>query len=155
MVFLEGDVSGVVQPVLDVPMALDRRGGMARRDGGVGDVVSDLGGTVPQAGLGIAMQDIAGDADDPLDQGLPLGCGNGGGCIEYLGRPGLLSAARGGNGGVSAGGLAQGTGGFDILQQVALIVLQLDEDECVRLCGGFEGFFWQCMASSVTMQCAT
>jgi hypothetical protein len=56
---------------------------------------------------------------------------------------------------VSAGGPAGSACGFDILQQRRLIVLQLDEEQRLCLSGGLEGFFWQCMASSVTMQCAS
>ena len=50
------------------------------------------------------------------------------------------------------GGVAGGADGFGILQQGGLIILQLDDDASLRLCGGLEGFFWQCMASSVMMQ---
>ena len=56
---------------------------------------------------------------------------------------------------VTAGGLAGGASDFDILQQRRLIVLQLDEERRLCLSGGLEGFFWQCMASSVTMQWAS
>lgn len=152
LIFLEGDIASVVQAVLDVPMAADGGGGAACRYGGIGHIVGDLGGAAPEAGLGISMQNIAGDADDDLDQGLPLGSSNRGGGAEYLGRPGFMPAASGGDLGVAAGGVAGGADGFDILQQRGLIILQLDDDASLRLCGGLEGFFWQCMASSVMMQ---
>ena len=152
LILLESDIAGVVQAVLDVPMASDCGGGMACRYGGIGHIVGDLGGAAPEAGLGISMQDIAGDADDDLDQWLPLGSSNRGGGAEYLGGPGFMSAAPGGDLGVAAGGVAGGADGFDILQQRGLIVLQLNDDASLRLCGGLEGFFWQCMASSVMMQ---
>ena len=45
---------------------------MARRYGGIGHIVGDLGGAAPEPGPGIAMQDIAGDTDDDLDQWPPL-----------------------------------------------------------------------------------
>src|SRR5271166_6592157 len=66
-----------------------------------------------------------------------------------------MSVATGGEFCVTADGALGSTGGFDFLQQRGLIVLQLDDEASLRLCGGLEGFFWQCMASSVTMQCAT
>ena len=69
---LESDVTSVVQGVLDVPVVPDCGGGEARRYGGIGRVVSDLGGAAPQAGLGISMQDLAGDADDRFYLGESL-----------------------------------------------------------------------------------
>ena len=152
LILLESDIAGVVQAVLDVPVAPDCGGGMARRNGGIGHIVGDLGGAAPEAGLGITMQDIAGDADDGLDQWLPLGSSNRGVGAEYFGSPGFVSAAPGGDLGVAAGGVAGSADGFDILQQGGLIILQLNDDASLRLCGGLEGFFWQCMASSVMMQ---
>ena len=66
-----------------------------------------------------------------------------------------MSAAPCGDFGVAACGVTGGADGFDVVQQGGLIVFQLDEDACLRLSGGFDGFFWQCMASSVTMQLAS
>jgi hypothetical protein len=43
------------------------------------------------------MQDIAGDADDTLDQGLPLGAGDSAGRAEDLGRPDFMPIAPGGD----------------------------------------------------------
>ena len=85
MIFLESDVTSVVQRVFDVPVVPDCGGGEARRYGGIGDVVCDLGGAAPEAGLGITMQDLAGDADDRFDERFPLGCGNGAGRAEDVG----------------------------------------------------------------------
>jgi len=155
LIFLEGDVTRIMQRVLDVPVVLDCGSGKACRCGRVGHIVCDLGGAAPQAGLGITMQDIAGDSDDRLDQRLPLGSGHGAGRAEDVGCPGFMPVASSGDLSVTAGGVPGGAGGFDILQQSGLIILQLDEELSLRLCGGLEGFFWQCMASSVTMQCAT
>ena len=101
------------------------------------------------------MQDLAGDADDRFDESIPLGCGNGAGRAEDLGRPGFVSVAPDADRGVAADGPLGSAGGFDFLQQRGLIVLQLDDEASLRLCGGLEGFFWQCMASRVTMLCAT
>ena len=51
--------------------------------------------------------------------------------------------------------MADGTECFGLLQQGTLIVFQLDDDVRLRRCGGLDGFFWQCMASSVTVQLAS
>jgi hypothetical protein len=98
------------------------------------------------------MQDTSGDANDGLDQRLPLGSGNGACGAEYVGGPGFMPAMPRGGGGVAAGGPTESAGSLDILQQSWLIVLQLNDQVSLRLCGNLEGFFWQCMASSVTMQ---
>ena len=66
-----------------------------------------------------------------------------------------MSAAPYGDLGVAAGRVTRSADGFDRVQQGGLIVLQLDEDASLRLSGGLDGFFWQCMASSVTMQLAS
>ena len=87
------------------------------------------------------MQDTSGDANDGLDQGLPLGSGNGACGAEYVGSPGFMSAVPGGDGGVAAGGPAGGACGLDILQQSWLIVLQLNDQASLCLCGNLEGFF--------------
>jgi len=141
LIFLESDVTSVVQCVLDVPVVPDCGGGEARRYGRIGHVVCDLGGAAPEAGLGISMQDLAGDADDRFDERFPLGCGNGAGRAEDVGRPGFVSVAPGADRGVAADGPLGSAGGFDFLQQRGLIVLQLDDEASLRLCGGLEGFF--------------
>ena len=82
LVFLEGDIACVVQAVLDVPMASDCGGGMARRYGSIGHIVCDLGCSAPEAGAGISMQDIASEADNDIDQRLPLSSSDGCGGIE-------------------------------------------------------------------------
>ena len=116
MIFLESDVTSVVQRVLDVPVVPDCGGGEARRYGGISHVVCNLGGAAPQAGLGISMEDLAGDADDRLDERFPLGSGNGAGRTEYVGRPGFVSVAPGADRGVAADGPLGSAGGFDFLQ---------------------------------------
>ena len=115
LILLESDIAGVVQAVLDVPVASDCGGGIARGYGGIGHIVSDLGGAAPEAGLGVTMQDIAGDADDGLDQWFPLGSSDCGVGAEYFGSPGFMSAASGGDLGIAAGRVAGGADGFDIL----------------------------------------
>lgn len=155
LIFLEGDVTRVMQRVLDVPVVSDCGGGKACRCGGVGHIECDLGGAAPQSCLGISVQDIASDTNDALDQRLPFGSGHGAGRAEHVDFPGFMPIASSGELNVTAGGLAGGASDFDILQQRRLIVLQLDEERRLCLSGGLEGFFWQCMASSVTMQWAS
>jgi hypothetical protein len=87
------------------------------------------------------MQDTSGDANDGLDQGLPLGSGNGAYGAEYVGGPGFMPAVPRGDGGVAAGGPAGSAGGLDFLQQGWLIVLQLNDQASLCLCGSLEGFF--------------
>ena len=97
--------------------------------------------SAPETGLGISMEDLAGDADDRFDERFPLGCGNGAGRAEYVGRPGFVPVAPGGDRRVAADGPLGSASGFDFLQQRGLIVLQLDDEASLRLCGGLEGFF--------------
>ena len=87
------------------------------------------------------MQDMSGDANDGLDQGLPLSSGDRACGAEYVGGPGFLPTVAGGDGGVAAGGSAESASGLDILQQSWLIVLQLNDQASLCLCGGLEGFF--------------
>src|SRR5208282_962481 len=101
------------------------------------------------------MQDVAGDADDILDQRLPFGVGHRAGRVENICGSGFMAVARGGDRGVAAGGKQGCAGGSGILQQGELIVLQLDNGLRLGLRGGLEGFFWQCSASSVIVLCAT
>jgi hypothetical protein len=71
----------------------------------------------------MSLQDIAGDADDELDQGLPFSGGHSLGRAKYLDRPGLMSVSPDGDLGVSTDGLLRGAGGFGNLQQRRLIFL--------------------------------
>src|SRR3954467_9231701 len=73
LILQERHVARVVQLVLHVPMAADHGGGVACRCGKIGQIVCQLAGSAQQASLCIAMPDFAIDADDRLDQGLPLG----------------------------------------------------------------------------------
>ncbi|HEY0722719.1 MAG TPA: hypothetical protein VGD41_01725, partial [Pyrinomonadaceae bacterium] len=54
----------------------------------------------------------------------------------------FVSVAPGADRGVAADGPLGSAGGFDFLQQRGLIVLQLDDEASLHLCGGLEGFFW-------------
>ena len=76
-----------------------------------------------------------------VDERLPLGCGNGAGRAEDVGRPGFVLVAPGADRGVAADGPLGSAGGFDFLQQRGLIVLQLDDEASLHLCGGLRRFF--------------
>jgi hypothetical protein len=92
LIFLKGDVTGVVQSVLDMPVTSDCGGGVACRRRVVGHVVCYLGCAVPQSCLGISMQDTSGDANDGLDQEPPLGSGKGACGAENVDGPGFMPA---------------------------------------------------------------
>src|SRR6266702_3368785 len=104
---------------------------------------------MPDAGVGFLEGDVTGVMQGILD--VPVVSG----CAVHVDGPGFMPVASSGDLDVSAGGLAGSADGFDALQQRRLIILQLDEELSPGLCGELEGFFWQCMASSVTMQWAT
>lgn len=77
-ILIAGDVTDVVVAVFDAPMASD--GGAPcgwGEAGGRGEVVGDLAALIPQAGGRGSEQGVAGDANDGLDEGLPLGCSQG------------------------------------------------------------------------------
>ena len=123
LIFLKGDIANVVQRVLDVPVVSDCDGRGVCRDAEIGHIICDLRCATPQAILCTSLQDIAGDADEELDQGLPFSGGHSLGRAKYLNRPGLMSVSRDGDLGVGADGLLRGAGGFGILQQRRLIFL--------------------------------
>jgi hypothetical protein len=87
------------------------------------------------------MQYVTGDADDPLDQGLPFGVGHHLVRAENICGPGLMAIARSGDRGGAAGGKERCAGGFGILQQAGLIDLQLDNGMRLGVRGGLEGSF--------------
>ena len=123
LIFLKGDIASVVQRVLEVPVVSNCDGGGACRDTEIGYIICDLSCAAPQAIHCMSLQDIAGDADDELDQGLPFSGGHSLGRAKYLDRPGLMSVSPDGDLGVSTDGLLRGAGGFGNLQQRRLIFL--------------------------------
>ena len=77
-VLVAGNVADMVVVVFDAPMAADGSTPCGWREaGGGGEVGGDLAALIPQAGGGGSEQGVAGDADDGLDEGLPLGRGQG------------------------------------------------------------------------------
>lgn len=141
-VLFAGNVADIVVAVFDAPMASD--GGAPcgwREAGGGGEIVGDLAALIPQAGGGGSEQGVAGDADDGLDEGMPLGCGQGvaggkdfDGAVLLAGAAGVARKCALGSAGV-VGNDADG------VKQFGLIGLQLDQEVVARVAGYFEGFF--------------
>src|SRR5580658_4417802 len=136
VIFPESDITGVVQRVLDVPMAADSVASLTRGCSGIGNIIGNLRGSAPHAGLGAAMQHVAGNTNELLDQRAPLGLSHGTGGPEYVSRAGFLPIAALGDRSIAAFGVAGGTECFGLLQQGPLIVFQLDDDVRLRRCGG-------------------
>ena len=141
-ILVAGNVADIMVAVLDAPMAADGRPPSGGREaGGGGEVVGDLAAFVPQAGGGGSEQGVAGDPDNGLDEGMPLGCGQGfadgkdfDGAILLAGTAGV--ACECGLGG--AGVVGNDADGF---KQFGLVGLQLDEEMVARFAGDLEGFF--------------
>jgi hypothetical protein len=108
--------------------------------------MGDLATLIPHAGGGAAQPGVAGDADDGLDEGGPLGLGQGvadgkdfDGAILLTGSAFVLR--RGGVGGCVLGG-----DGADGVRQVCLVVFELDQQMVPRSqCRGkcFFGRAWR------------
>ena len=141
-VLVAGDITDIVIAVLDAPMSSDGGGPFGRREAvGGRDVEGDLSALVPQAGSGGVEQGAPGDADDGLDEGLPLGLGQGVADQENLDRAIFLAgsafvARRGGIVGNTAVG-----DGSDSLKQVCLVGLHLDQQMVAGVTGNLECFF--------------
>jgi hypothetical protein len=107
----------------------------------VRDIESGLGGVVQHPGLAVAGEDIALDADDGRDVGMPVGVGEFVLGIEHRDGAGFVAVARL----VAALGRAErggGDGDFrDFLVQRRLVVLDLDDQGDCGLRGDFEMFF--------------
>ena len=78
-ILVGGDVADVVVAVFDASVASDDVGPCAGglQAGGGGDVAGDLAALIPHAGGGTAQPGATGDADDGVDEGCPLGFGQG------------------------------------------------------------------------------
>jgi hypothetical protein len=96
---------------------------------------------VPHAGGGTAQPSAAGDADDGLDEGAPLGLGQDTASGKDFDAAMLLSGAAvvlrrcGVGGGVPGGDAGDG------VRQLGLVVFELDEQMVARGQGGCERFF--------------
>src|SRR5271168_39184 len=115
-------------------------------------IEGDFGRGLPEAGGGLADIDRALDLDDGGDEGLPFRFRDGGRGVEH----------RDGSGFVAVApflvhcpharlGLGRGADGLDFLTEDRLVLFELDDQMRVGDGGGFESFFWQCMASQVTI----
>ena len=141
-ILVAGDVADIVVAVLDAPMAPNDVGPCAGAQSvGGGDVIGNLAALIPQAGGRTAQPGVAGDADDGLDEGCPLGLGQGLADREDFDGAMLLSGPafvlrRG-----SVGGGVRGGNGADSVRQPGLVVFQLDQQMVARGQGGGECFF--------------
>ena len=141
-VLVAGDVADIVVAVLDAPMASDGGGPCGRGEtGGRRDVEGDLATMVPQSGGGGVEQGAAGDTDDGLDEGLPLGPGQGIADREdldgtvLLAGPALVARERGVGRSVGVGDDAGG------LEQIGLVGLHLYQEVVAGVTGNLECSF--------------
>ena len=107
----------------------------------VGDVERGLGGVAEHPGGGVACEDVALDADDGGDVGMPVGSGEFVCGIEDADGATFVAIAASVAG---VGGVARGGGGGDMLNlvvQFRLVVLELNDQRDVGLCGDLEMFF--------------
>lgn len=141
-VLVEGDVPDIVVSIFNAPMSSDGGGplGGCETVGG-GEIVGDFTTLIPHAGGGGPEQGAACDADDGVDEGMPLGRGQGiadredvDGAVLLAGSA-LVPRKRG------VGGNAVVGDGADGVKQVGLVLLQLDQEMVVRVAGDLERFF--------------
>ena len=141
-ILVAGHVTDIVVAVFDAPMAPNDVGPCAGAQSvGGGDVIGDLAALIPQAGGRTAHPGVAGDANNGLDEGGPLGLGQGLADRKDLGGAMLLSGPAFGlrRGGVGGGVL--GGNGADSVRQPGLVVFELDQQMVARGQGGGECFF--------------
>jgi hypothetical protein len=126
--------------VFDAPMTADGAGEPGRRRQGIGQGEGGFAAALPQAGLGVAGQDIAGDTDHRGDVWLPFGIGHDAGGLEYGDGSGLVAGAGlvDVRDGLDAG--AGGAQGLDLLPQGGLVVFQLNDNLHLGLRGSLKGF---------------
>jgi hypothetical protein len=155
VILAHGYVAGVVGSVLDAPMAADS---VCEVDGGgeiVGKVERDLGGGSPQAGFCIAGGDFTLDADDGADKVMPFGVGEGVLGVEHADGSDFVAVSRVIASGNGIERQLCGASKLGVLEQGRLIVFDLNDQLGVGCDCGLEGFFWQCMASRVTIRRST
>ena len=141
-ILVAGNVADMVVAVFDAPMAPNDVGPCAGAQSvGGGDVIGDLAALIPQAGGRTTQPGVAGDADDGLDEGGPLGLGQGLADRKDLDGAMLLPGPAFGlrRGGV--GGGVPGGKGADSVRQSGLVVFQLDQQMVACGQGGGKGFF--------------
>ena len=88
-----------------------------------------------------------------IEPALPFRSGDRELGVEHGNGPGFVTIAPFPVDGLNAGKrFGRVADGFDLLMQGRLIILELNDQMGVRGGGGFEGFFWQCIASQVTIR---
>ena len=109
--------------------------------GGGGDVIGDFSAFILQAGSGGAQQGAAGDTDDGLDEGMPVGRGQGIASGKYFDAAVLLAGSAGVARSRDVGRRAVDDDGADGIKQVGLVRLQLDQKMVAGVAGDLECFF--------------
>jgi hypothetical protein len=136
------DVADVVVAIFDAPMPPNDVSPLAgTQPSGRGDIGGDLAAAVPHAGCGAAQPGLSGDTDYGLDEGTPLGLGQGIACGKDFDGPMFLSGAALVLRRCGVGGGAPGGDAGDGVRQLCLVVLELDEEMVAGGQGGCEGFF--------------
>ncbi len=142
--------------VLDRPMLAHGECGGLGVEGAVGQIERGFEGGFPASCGGQVVENGALDPNDgghmrfPFrfsDGGLGFEHGDGAGFVAVA--PVLVEARS------ARQRLGERTDGLDFAMEVRLIVLDLNNQMGVGVRGGLESFFWQCMASQVTMRPAT
>ncbi len=122
-------------------MVTDGDGSAVRGDGGVGQIEGGLGGASPEAGAGVAGEDVALDADDGAEEVGPFGVGEGAGGVEDGDAALLLPVAPA----IAAADVGERRGGgaevLRLLMQGRLVVLELDDQVEPGISGGLKCFF--------------
>ena len=140
-ILAEGDVAAVVEGGLDAPVSADGLCGAVGSEWGIGDVESGLRGAAQQPGCGISGEDEALDPDDSGDVGMPVGVGQPVGRIEdsdsatFVAISALVAAVGRPERRCGCGDLVA------TLVQGWLVVLDLDDQGDIGLCGNLEMFF--------------
>jgi len=151
-VFAQCHVPNIMQTILDGPMSAN---GVRRCFGGqrtIGEIERGLKGLLPETGRRLESLNFAFDLNDRFDKRRPLGFGQNFGGIVDADCPYLMPVARFGVGRLNARKDFCGPAEcLDLATQDQLVILELNDKMGMRCRRSFEGFFWQCMASQVTM----
>ena len=155
-ILAERDIARVMRFVLDMPVLADGGGGQLGVDRLIGQIERGLGRAFPQARRGLERVDHALDLNDGDDETGPFRFRDGGIGVENPDGSGLVAIASLFVDCLDDGeGLGRAARAFDFFAQRGLVVFDLDDQMRFRGGCGLEGFFWQCMASQVTMWPAT
>ena len=106
---------------------------------------------MPEPRLGVPLPGEPGDPSDGRDDPVPLGPDPAASVEGFDQTVFLPTVSIAIDGAVAVEGRQVGAGRLDRPVQRGLVGLDLGDQDISGLSGGFEGFFWQCMASAVKM----